>query len=197
MPGFVAYAEGVVLRIADIEIPEIEQAFEFIGIGKFSAEIFMSPAYLADVEIAERVVGMPRRRQRIRGKRQVAVNLRRLIHKQVKLFDDAANAGSQHDRITDILADLAIGVDSAALEKVVAGSCNLEDVFFADGRTQSGYKFVSVKSEICRSGEKQLFDKIQFGFAEGANLFAILRNAKNLIPANNIEVSLADIGLQF
>ena len=59
MPGFVAYAEGVVLRIADIEIPEIEQAFEFIGIGKFSAEIFMSPAYLADVEIAERVVGMP------------------------------------------------------------------------------------------------------------------------------------------
>ena len=66
VPGFVAHAEGIVLGIANIEISQIGKSLEFIGFGKFHAEVFVTEALFTNVKIAERVIRMTRRCQRIR-----------------------------------------------------------------------------------------------------------------------------------
>ena len=56
VPGFVAHPERVLLRVADIQVTEIDQTLEFIGFGKFFAEVAMAKPLLAHVKVTHRMV---------------------------------------------------------------------------------------------------------------------------------------------
>lgn len=55
VPGFKAHAEEIALRVADVDIAQIQETFVFVRGGKILSEVFKSVADLADVEIAATV----------------------------------------------------------------------------------------------------------------------------------------------
>ena len=67
MPGLVAYAERIILRITNIQVAQVRQAFKFIGLGKFLGEILRTEISFTHVKIAYRVVRAPWWCERIRS----------------------------------------------------------------------------------------------------------------------------------
>jgi len=53
VPGLVAHAERILLRVSDIQVAEVDEAFEFIGFRESLAEVLSAEALLADVEITD------------------------------------------------------------------------------------------------------------------------------------------------
>jgi len=80
MPWLVADAVRVILRVTDIQVAQVGKTFKFIGVGKCLGKVPQAKISLADIKVADCVIGMSRRRQRVGSPRQVAVNFRRFIN---------------------------------------------------------------------------------------------------------------------
>ena len=58
VPGLVAHPERVLLWVSDIQVAEVDQAFEFIRLRESFAEVPAAKPFLANVKITDRVIGV-------------------------------------------------------------------------------------------------------------------------------------------